>query len=349
MTITVTVRQHATPIAVSEGGTILEAALDQGVPYPHGCRSGNCGACKSRLESGDVELAAYSEFALSDEERAQGLILACRAMPWSDAVVSWLDSDEVVLHPERRLSCRVVGIEAMTHDIKCVRLAVESGGPFTFSAGQYASVRFADLPARDYSMANRPDRSVLEFHIRRMGAGSVSAHVAEHSRSGDAVTVQGPFGTSYLRDKHSGPIVAIAGGSGLAPIKSIIDAALLQGLRQPMHLFFGAREERDIYLEDYFNVLTARHANFRFIPVLSAPSGPTTRRVGLVHEAAAADLDDLDGAKAYLAGPPPMVEAATTLLLERGVRRGDIHADAFYTEAEKQALEAKVPLAAAAQ
>jgi ferredoxin-NAD(P)+ reductase (naphthalene dioxygenase ferredoxin-specific) len=349
MAVTVIVRQHDAPVAVSEGETILEAALQQGVPYPHGCRSGNCGACKSRLESGEVELAAYSDFALSEEERAQGLILACRAMAWSDAVVSWLDSDEVVLHPERRLGCRVVGIDAMTHDIMGVRLAIEGGGPFIFSAGQYASLRFGELPPRDYSMANRPDDSTLEFHIRRMGPGSVSAHVAERLRVGDAVAVQGPFGTSYLRDTHTGPIIAIAGGSGLAPIKSIIDTALHQGLRQPMRLYFGARDERDIYLEDHFNVLAARHANFRFIPVLSAPSGPTARRVGLVHEAAAADLADLDGAKAYLAGPPPMVEAATALLLARGVRRADIHADAFYTEAEKQALAAKAPLAAAAQ
>jgi NAD(P)H-flavin reductase/ferredoxin len=349
MTVTVTVRQHGAPVVVSEGETILEAALQQGVPYPHGCRSGNCGACKSRLESGEVDLAAYSEFALSEEERAQGLILACRAMPWSDAVVSWLETDDVVMHPERRLTCRVTGLSAMTHDIIGLRLAIESGGPFTFSAGQYASLRFGDLPARDYSMANRPDESELEFHIRRMGAGSVSAHVTERLRVGDAVTVQGPFGTSYLRGKHTGAIIAIAGGSGLAPIKSIIETALHQGLRQPMRLYFGARDERDIYLEDHFRALAAQHPNFRFIPVLSAPSGGTARRVGLVHEAAAADLADLDGAKAYLAGPPPMVEAATALLLERGVRRGDIHADAFYSEAEKQALAAAAPLAAAAQ
>jgi naphthalene 1,2-dioxygenase ferredoxin reductase component len=349
MAVTVIVRQHDAPIAVREGETILEAALQQGVPYPHGCRSGNCGACKSRLESGVVDLGAYSEFALSEEERAQGLILACRAMPWSDAVVSWLDSDEVVLHPERRLTCCVVGLKAMTHDIMSVRLTIESGGPFTFSAGQYASLRFGDLPARDYSMANRPDDSTLEFHIRRMGEGNVSAHVSERLRVGDAVTVRGPLGTSYLRDKHTGPIIAVAGGSGLAPIKSIIDTALHQGLRQPMRLYFGARDERDVYLDDHFRALAVQHSNFCFIPVLSSPSGATARRVGLVHEAAAADLADLDGAKAYLAGPPPMVEAATALLLARCVRRSDIHADAFYTEAEKQALEAKVPLAAAAQ
>ncbi len=343
----VAIRQHPEPITVEVGSTILETALAQGVPYPHGCRSGNCGACKSRLESGEVELAPYSPYALTDAERAEGLILACRAVPWSDAAVSWLETEEVVVHPQRRLTCRVVGLEAMTHDIKRVRLAIESGGPFTFSAGQYAALRFANLPPRDYSMANRPDEAELEFHIRRMGAGSASAYVAEKLRLGETVTVEGPYGASWLREKHTGPIVAIAGGSGLAPIKAIVETALAGGMRQPIHLYFGVRDERDLYLEDHFRALAERHGNLRFTPVLSEPSRRTARRTGLVHEAVAADLADLDGAKAYLAGPPPMVEAATALLLnERGLRRQDIHADAFYTEADKRALAAPAPAAA---
>ncbi len=341
MGFTVTIRQHPKPITVEPGETVLEAALAQGVPYPHGCRSGNCGACKSRLDSGEIDLAAYSEFALSEEERASGLILACRAMPWSDAAVSWLDTDEVVLHPQRRMTCRVVEIDAMTHDIKRVRLAIASGGPFSFSPGQYAALRFAGYPPRDYSMANRPDEPVLEFHIRRTAPGSASAHVAEGLKLGDSVLVEGPFGSSFLREKHTGPIIAVAGGSGLAPIKSIVESALTAGLRQPIHLYFGARDERDLYLEDHFFTLVRRHANLRFTPVLSQPSGATSRRVGLVHEAVAVDIGDFDGAKAYLAGPPPMVEAATQLFEARGMRRADIHADAFYTEAEKAAMMAK--------
>jgi ferredoxin-NAD(P)+ reductase (naphthalene dioxygenase ferredoxin-specific) len=348
LSFVVSIRQHPDPIIVEPGATVLESALAQGVPYPHGCRSGNCGACKSRLEAGEVDLSPYSPYALSDAERADGLILACRAVPWSDAAVSWLEADDVVVHPQRRLACRVAEVAALTHDIKRVRLAIESGGPFTFSAGQYASLRFAGLPPRDYSMANRPDEAVLEFHIRRMGPGSASAYVAEKLAPGEDVIVEGPYGSSWLRDKHAGPIVAVAGGSGLAPVKAIVETALALGLRQPIHLYFGARSERDIYLETHFRSLAERHGNLRYTPVLSQPSGKTSRRVGLVHEVVAADLAELDGAKAYLAGPPAMVEAATTLLVaERGMRRADIHADAFYTEAEKAALIAAMPEAAA--
>src|SRR5215471_906903 len=177
MTFAVTIRQHAESIAVEPGQTILEAALTQGVPYPHGCRSGNCGACKSVLEAGEVDLAPYSDYALTDEERAQGLILACRATPWSHGAVSWLETDEVVAHPLRQLIGRVIALKDLTHDIKRVRLAIVSGGPFDFSAGQYAALRVSTLPARDFSMANRPDDPVLEFHVRHMTGGAASHYI----------------------------------------------------------------------------------------------------------------------------------------------------------------------------
>jgi CDP-4-dehydro-6-deoxyglucose reductase/ferredoxin-NAD(P)+ reductase (naphthalene dioxygenase ferredoxin-specific) len=300
------------------------------------------------LEAGEVELAAYSSYALSDAERADGLILACRAVPWSDATVSWLEADDVVVHPQRRLTCRVIGLDQATHDITRVRLDVESGGPFTFSAGQYAALHFAGMPPRDYSMANHPNEPSLEFHIRRLGERSTSAYVADKLKLGDKVIVEGPYGSSWLREKHTGPIIAVAGGSGLAPIKSIVESALGAGMRQPIHLYFGARDERDIYLEDHFQILAARHRNLRYTAVLSQPRRATSRRVGLVHDAVASDLADLDGAKAYLAGPPMMVEAATGLFVsERGMRREDIHADAFYTEADKLALKVATPMAAA--
>lgn len=229
----------------------------------------------------------------------------------------------------------MIGLDDMTHDIKRVRLEVVAGGPFTFSAGQYANVTFPGCPTRDYSMANHPDDPILEFHVRHIPGGCASAYCARKLRLGDPVAVEGPFGTSHLRERHTGPILAIAGGSGLAPIKSIVETALSLGMRQPIHLYFGARDERDVYLEDHFRDLAARHANLSFVPVLSEPSGPTPRRTGFVTEAVMADIPEFDGWKAYLAGPPPMVEAAVELLGRRGIRREDIHADAFYTEAEK--------------
>jgi naphthalene 1,2-dioxygenase ferredoxin reductase component len=340
MTFQVLIRQHGGPIAVEPGATILESALEQGVPYPHGCRSGNCGACKSSLERGEVEMAAYSEYALTPEERGQGLILACRAVPWSDVEVAWLGSDEVVAHPLRRLSGTVVEMHDLTHDIKRVRIELNDPAPFLFSAGQYAALRFAGLAPRDYSMANDPLEPVLEFHIRKVGGGPSSHYAAERLQVGETVGIEGPYGSSWLREQHKGPILALAGGSGLAPIKSIVETALRRGMAQPIYLYAGVRDENDLYLEAHFRALVERHANFRFVAVLSEPSAATERRTGFVHDAALHDLGDLDGFKAYVAGPPVMVESATPRLVAQGMRRQDIHADAFYTEAEKQALTA---------
>jgi ferredoxin-NAD(P)+ reductase (naphthalene dioxygenase ferredoxin-specific) len=337
MSYAVEIRQRDAPVSVETGQTILEAALAAGIPYPHGCRSGNCGACKSRLFSGEVEMAPYSAFALTEAEQRDGLILACRAVPWSDAAVAWLDPNETVVHPLRRMECKVVGLDDATHDIKRVRLDIVAGGPFTFSAGQYAAVTFAGQSPRDYSMANRPGEAMLEFHIRRMAGGGASHYAAEALRLGESVRVDGPYGSSHLREQHTGPILAIAGGSGLAPMKSIVEETLGLGKQQPLALYFGVRDERDLYLEAHFRALERAHPNFRFHPVLSEPASPTARRTGFVHQAVADDHADFDGVKAYLAGPPVMVEAATLLLEARGLRRQDIHADAFYTEAEKAA------------
>jgi len=286
-------------------------------------------------------MAPYSEFALTEGEKADGLILACRAVPWSACEVAWLDVEDMVVHPRRRLLCRVASLDRATHDIRIVRLEVLSGGPFSYSAGQYAGLTFGDLPPRDYSMASRPEEPVLEFHIRRMAGGGASTYALERLAEGEEVRLEGPFGAAHLRENYRGPMLAIAGGSGLAPIKSIVESALAAGMAQPIHLYFGVRGERDLYLTDHFGALARRHRNFAFHPVLSEPEGPSSHRTGLVHAAIAADFADLDGFKAYLAGPPVMVEAATGMLFERGMRREDIHADAFYSEAEKARLEAK--------
>jgi naphthalene 1,2-dioxygenase ferredoxin reductase component len=320
-------------IDVPTGETVLDAALEAGIGYPFGCQSGNCGACKSHLLKGQVTMEGYSEFALSDEEKASGVILACRAMPTSDCDVAWLEEDDLIVHPRQVLATRVLSIDDATHDIKRVRLEVVPGAPFYFSAGQFASVTFEGCAPRDYSMANVPGDPVLEFHVRRSHGGTTSAYVAEKLKIGDPVRVEGPFGASYLREAHRGPIIAVAGGSGMAPMKSIVERALALGMPQHIYFYFGVRTERDLYLHDHFAELAKQHPTLHFIPVLSEGDG-LTRRCGLVHEAVAADWDEFDGCKAYLAGPPVMVEAATKLFEQRDMRRLDIHADAFYTAAE---------------
>ena len=287
MTFKIAVKGRNETVVAEMGETILAAALRAGVPYPCGCRSGNCGACKSTLAAGEIEMSPYSDYALSKAERGAGLILACRAVPWSDCEVAWLEADDVAMHPIRHLDCEVTEVAQATHDIRIVRMAIQAGGPFDFSAGQYASVIFdparpAKLPPRDFSMANRPGGDTLEFHIRLMAGGAVTPYVANSLKPGERGRVVGPYGNAFYRPRHAGPILAIAGGSGLAPIKSTVEEALARGARQPIHLYFGVRAERDVYLEDYFRALAAKQANLRFIPVLSEPDAATRRRTGFL-------------------------------------------------------------------
>jgi CDP-4-dehydro-6-deoxyglucose reductase/ferredoxin-NAD(P)+ reductase (naphthalene dioxygenase ferredoxin-specific) len=338
MSSTVKITQWPTPITVDADRTILEVALAEGVPYPHGCRSGNCGACKSRLYAGKVDMLPYSDFALSAEESASGFVLACRSRPEGDVELAWQQDDaEMIAHPLCKLSCTVATIDDMTHDIKRLRLQPANGVRLEFSAGQYASLTFAGQLPRDYSMASHPDEALLEFHVRAIEDGSVSHYVANTLKPGDAVDLEGPYGSSYLREQHRGPIIAVAGGSGLAPIKSIVESALNKGMPQPIYLYFGARDLRDIYLDEHFLALADKHPSLRLITVLSAPSKATAHRTGLVGDALGRDFDDFDGCKAYVAGPPVMVEAVTEIMKIRDIRTEDIHADPFYTEAEKPA------------
>ncbi len=311
--------------------TLLEAALAEGIAYPHGCRSGRCGACRTRLVSGEVERLDHSRFALSDEEKAQGLILACRAIPTTDAVITWLDGDEVASHPHRRFNCRVTTIEDVTHDIKRIQLVNDEGEPLAFTAGQYARLKFLGVPARDYSMASRSGERALEFHIRRVPGGAATESIHAQLQLGEPVFVEGPFGASHLRERHVGPMLCIAGGSGLAPIKSIVETAIAGGMKQPIHVYFGARTARDLYLVEHFQQLAQQHPNLAFTAVLSEACADATWRTGMVADAVAEDLQNLDGWKAYVAGPPLMVEAVIEITSARGLKAQDLHADVFYT------------------
>ena len=326
----ITLEGDERPIPVEAGETILASLLRAGVPFPFSCQAGNCGTCKCELVSGDVLELEHSEHALGADERAKGIILACRTQVWDDTVVRRIDAEELVMHPSRVMRCRVLEIEALTHDIRGVRLAVEAGGPMSFSAGQYAELEFAPGLSRHYSMASTPEEPELVFHIRHMPAGRTSGHVATQLGVGDKVKVSGPLGVSYLRESHRGPVLLIAGGSGLAPIQSILRTLLERGHQGPVKLYFGVRGERDVYHEHLLKDLAARHANFAYQVVLSEEIGARGRRYGLVHEAI--DLPIPEDVMAYLAGPPVMVEAASALLGSHGVAPRQIHADAFYNQ-----------------
>jgi CDP-4-dehydro-6-deoxyglucose reductase/ferredoxin-NAD(P)+ reductase (naphthalene dioxygenase ferredoxin-specific) len=253
-----------------------------------------------------------------------------------------------MLAHSRPLFCRVIGLHAATPDIRIVRLAIVSGGPFRFAAGQYARVTFLAQSPRDYSLANSPLEPVLEFHIRHRADGGAGHYVARTLRIGDHVWVEGPFGEAWLRPDHTGPILCIAGGSGLGPMKSIVETALAVQADRRVDLYFGGRNERDIYLEGHFQDLARKHPNFRYHVLLSATRPTTMRRRGTVVEGVVADfavaldggVSPLQGAKVYMAGPPAMVEAAVAGLEGLGVPLADIHADPFHAAAVVPAASA---------
>lgn len=335
-TITVADTDHSVP---AEGGdTVLSALLEHGVGFAYSCQAGNCGTCKCELVSGEIFELEYSEHALSAAERARNIVLACRSQVWGDVVVRKLDAEEFVVHPSRVLRCRVMTITHETHDVLRLRLEVLAGGPYTFSPGQFANLAFAFARSeeRDYSMANTPKEGVLEFHIRVMPKGAISRRASESLKPGDEVRVSGPRGAAYLRAQHQGPMLCIAGGTGLAPMRSIVKGALDGGMAQPIHLYVGVRAERDVYLESELLALAANHSNLKLCYALSDSGNASqngsvaARRRGLVSGVVAAELSDLTGFKVYVAGPPPMVDAVSALVRARGVAARDVHADAFY-------------------
>lgn len=312
----------AADLAVAADTTILKAAQAAGHPYPYGCQVGRCGACKSRLLAGEVELLPHTPFALTAADRERGFVLACRAQPRSDCSIAWLGSDAAG-HALREVSGQVVSLQRPTPDISILQVALE-GEPLAFTAGQYAELSFAGCPPRNYSMANEPGAPLLEFHIRHVAGGATSSHVASSLREGDGVLLRGPLGTAHLRARRTGAIVAVAGGTGLAPILSILHSAARLQLKQPIRLYNAARTAQSLYRENAIAELAGRLHDFAYLPVLGDGLG--------AHLEA---LDSLQGATAYVAGAPRLVDQAVEALTKSGLDPAHAYADAFFTTSDQ--------------
>lgn len=316
--------------SAEDGDTILDALLFEGVGFGYSCQAGNCGSCKCELVSGEVVELEYSEHALAASERARGLVLACRSQVWSDVTVRKLPEEEFTAHPSRVLRCRVEALDRLTHDTWRVRLSIASGGPFVFSAGQYAELEFPFAPGqpRQYSIASRPDEPLLEFHVRESASG-ITAALGERLAPGAVVRVSGPHGHAFLRRASDVPVIAIGGGSGIAPLRSILSTRRREGAGAPLHVYFGVRSERDVYAEAELRDIVAGTPGSSFHVVLSEPDAGSPRRTGVVTDAVDRDFASLAGFRAYVAGPPAMVAAAAALLRRKGMTACDIHSDAL--------------------
>ena len=325
-------------IEVETGNTILEAALENGIDFPHGCRSGNCGACKAKRISGEIEMSPYSEFALEDEEKENNYILACRSVPWSDCEINIFSEDKknIINHKIKEFETRVKSFKKITQDIYVINLEyINLKNNFEFYAGQYAELTFNNLAKKHFSMANSPETKDLEFHVKVLNNGETSEYIKNKLKINEKVKVKGPYGNAFLRTTHRGPIIALAGGTGLAPILSIIKSSIKNKLKQPIKIYYGAQTEKDLYFKDILKEIALKNKNIEFNSVVNVGKNNSDTRIGKVTDAVIEDIEDFDGYKAYLAGPPKMIEAAEKLFLSLGIRKIDMHSDAFYTSYEE--------------
>jgi NAD(P)H-flavin reductase/ferredoxin len=335
MSVTVTVLPFEHAVECRDDESILAAALRQGLFLRYGCRHGGCGTCKAVLVDGEVT-GEGSSFALSSAERAEGIVLLCCSRPVTDCMIDVqsmeLTEDEFLAGDRVGVfETEVAGLDALTQDIWDLRLALREPPTMAFGAGQFVNVQLpGSQQIRSYSIANPPQQDDrIELIVKVLPGGAFSTLVTSGLALCDPLRLFGPLGELKLRLSHR-KVLMVAGGSGLAPFLSMLRHLECRGRTREIDLVFGARRVADLYHLDELQRLTAALPGVTFIPALSQPGDDTWPGArGLVTEVIAERYPSLDGYDAYLAGPPPMIEATIPLLTGRGVRPSNIRFDAF--------------------
>lgn len=311
---------------------LLDAALRQGLVLPYGCRNGTCGTCTGKVVAGDVQYPDALPPALSEEESAVGQALLCQARAAGDCEIEIREIDQAGDIAVRTLPVRVIGIEAVAHDVTVLRLKLPAAERLQFLAGQYIDMLLRDGRRRSFSLANPPhDDERLELHVRQVPGGRFSDRLLADMREKALLRFEGPHGTFFLREDSDKPIILMAGGTGFAPIKSIVEHAIGAGVARPMHLFWGVRAKRDLYMDTLARGWAEEYANFDYTPVLSDPdpADEWSGETGFVHEAVLRAYPDLSGHQAYMSGPPPMIEAGRKAFRTAGLPRDELFFDSF--------------------
>lgn len=315
--------------------TILEAGLRAGLALPYDCRSGGCGVCMCTVLAGKVDLGPYQPAALTEAQRARGQALMCCAVALEDIEIeiegiASLAAGEATA-PRRWLG-RVASLDLLAPDVMKLVIGLPPGEKLDYVAGQYINILLDDGEQRSYSFANAPDADlgVIELHLRLFPGGRFTPHVFDGMKVGDTVAFEGPFGRFTLNEGER-PILFVAGATGFAPVKSIVEDAFRRGVKRPMTLYWGVRSAPDLYLRELAEGWAREHPNFRFVPVLSdvPETDPWPGRRGLVHEAILADHQDLSGFELYACGSVQMINTAVPAFMEQGLPEDFCFSDAF--------------------
>ncbi len=337
MAFKITNQRNDTHFEVNDGETILDAALRDNRIYPYGCRSGVCGACKSNLISGQVDYGSYEDFALSDDEKAQGKVLLCQARPKQDVII---DAEEVMTGANiqiKMLPCRVGKIERLASDVIQLFLNLPKTQTLNFLPGQYLDIVLKDGQRRSFSIANLPQDTAeqgIEIHIRHVADGHFTPRVFDSMKERDLLKLEGPFGTYFLQSEPQTPIIMIAGGTGFSPVKGLFMHAMQENPNQEIHLFWGARDKPDLYMDELVQSWQSNFSGLKYTPVLSDSTASDGQdewhgERGFVHEAVCRAYENVSEYDVYASGPPIMVDSVRASLKEKGLRLERFFFDSF--------------------
>ncbi len=331
MSYQVTILPSGHKFTVKLNETLLGAALNAGFALPYGCRNGACGACKGKVLAGSVDYGVHQDGALTHEEKLKGLALFCCARAESDLTIEVKEVGAAKDIPIRTLPCRVERMQKLADDVMAVWLKLPSNERLQFLAGQYIDFLLKDGKRRSFSLANSPeDDGLLELHIRHVPGGQFTDHVFGSMKEKEIMRISGPYGSFFLRESDK-PAIFLAGGTGFAPIKSLLKHAFQHEVQRRFVLYWGVNSLPDLYQAEVPGEWQRAHQNFSFIPVLSNARSEDrwSGRIGFVHQAVLADFSDLSGYEVYACGAPPMVDSARREFMARGLPADAFFADSF--------------------
>jgi CDP-4-dehydro-6-deoxyglucose reductase len=329
----VTIAGSGKTFLVREGENILVAALRQGVMLPYSCKNGTCGSCKGLLESGEVHYPFHPPLALEKSDFADGFALMCQAEPTSDLVIRVREIEAVRDIQVRMLPARVLEKTLLTENVVRLQLKLPAGQRLQFLAGQYIEVLLPGGKRRAFSIASCPSlENEIELHIRHVEGGDFTGYVFDQLKVRDILRLEGPQGNFFVRnDQPERPMIMMGGGTGFAPLKSMIENLLEQGDQRTIHLYWGARNQSELYLDALPEEWSRAHQHIHYRKAVSEPGDGEAENSyrGFIHEAVIADQADLSGFDVYMSGPPAMIEAAKREFIEHGVPEDRLFYDSF--------------------
>jgi len=332
MSYTITLLPSGHAFQAKSSQTIVEAAIDAGVHLPYGCRNGACGACKGKVVAGKVHLEEYQSSVISEDEIKNGMTLFCRAIALENLTI---EIKELAITNNIRpkiFPVRVESLEELTHDVMLMKLKLPSTDKLQFVAGQYLEFLLKDGRRRAFSIASPSyESSLLEIHLRLIPGGEFTEYVFKEMKEKSILRVEGPFGNFFLREDSTKPIIFVAGGTGFAPIKGMIEESIEKNMTRPIKLYRGARVLEDLYMDALCKKWANEFKHIEYIPVLSESLKENVwqGRTGLVHEAVLEDFVNLNDYQLYCCGAPQMVEVAHKAFIARGLSEDEFYSDAF--------------------